>query len=62
MDSGNETTPSLALCTRAAAGITIAELADELDIARAPALREQLLGLLRPGSGRLVIDLSGVSL
>jgi anti-anti-sigma factor len=61
MDSGNETTPSLAVSTRAAADITIAELAGELDIASAPALREQLLGLLRPGSGRLVIDLSQVS-
>jgi anti-anti-sigma factor len=60
MDSGNETTPSLALSTRTAAGITIAELAGELDIAGAPALREQLLGLLWPGSGRLVIDLSKI--
>jgi anti-sigma B factor antagonist len=61
MDSGNEAAPGLALCVRAAAGITVAELAGELDIAYAPALREQLLGLLRRGSGRLVIDLSKVS-
>jgi anti-anti-sigma factor len=61
MDSGSETTPSLALSTRAAAGITIAELAGELDIASAPALREKLLGMLSPGAGRLVIDLSKVS-
>ena len=61
MDSGNGATPSVALSTRVAAGITIAELAGELDFACAPALREQLLGLLWPGSGRLVIDLSSVS-
>jgi anti-sigma B factor antagonist len=39
----------------------VAALSGELDIACAAALREQLLGLLRLGSGRLVIDLSGVS-
>jgi anti-sigma B factor antagonist len=43
-------------------GITIAELAGELEFASAPALREQLLSLLRPGSSRLFIDLSKVSL
>ena len=53
--------PGLALSAPTAAGITIAGLSGELDIARAPALREQLLGLLRPGSSRLVIDLSKVS-
>jgi anti-anti-sigma factor len=42
-------------------GITIAELTGELDIASAPALREQLLSLLRPGASRLVVDLSEVS-
>jgi anti-sigma B factor antagonist len=49
------------LSARTTGGITVAELVGELDIASAPALREQLLGLLRPGSGRLVIDLSKVS-
>jgi anti-anti-sigma factor len=53
--------PSPRLSARTTGGITVAELAGELDIARAPDLREQLLGLLRPGSGRLVIDLSEVS-
>ena len=62
MYPGNQTTPSLSLSAQTAAGITVAELAGELDVACAPALREQLLGLLWPGSGRLVIDLSEVSL
>jgi len=53
--------PGLALSTPTAGGVTIAALSGELDIACAPALREQLLGLLRPGSSRLVIDLSKVS-
>ena len=60
MDPGTETTPSLALSARTVAGITVAELAGELSIASAPALREQLHGLLRPGRGRLVLDLSKV--
>ena len=60
-DSATTTAPGLAPSTPAAGGVTIAELSGELDIACAPALREQLLGLLRPGSSRLVIDLSKVS-
>jgi anti-sigma B factor antagonist len=60
-DPAATTAPGLALSTLAADGVTIAELSGELDIAGAPALREQLLGLLRPGSSRLVIDLSKVS-
>jgi len=51
----------LDLSAQSEGGITIAELAGELDIANAPALREQLLSFLRPGSSRLVIDLSKVS-
>ncbi len=61
MDPGAAPVPGLNLSTRTAGGITIAELDGELDIACAPALRDQLLGLLRRGSSRLVIDLSKVS-
>jgi anti-anti-sigma factor len=61
MDPPTTAAPGLALCAPAAGGITIAGLTGKLDIACAPALREQLLGLLRPGSSRLVIDLSKVS-
>ena len=62
MDSGITVNPSLDVSARTLGGITIAELAGELDIASAPALREQLLSLLRPGSSRLFVDLSKVSL
>jgi anti-anti-sigma factor len=53
--------PVLFCRVRAEAGVTVAELAGELDLASAPALREQLLGLLRRGSSRLVLDLTRVS-
>ena len=62
MDSGITVNPSLDISTRTVDGMTIAELAGELDVASAPALREQLLSLLRPGSSRLFVDLSKVSL
>jgi anti-sigma B factor antagonist len=42
------------------AGCVIVALRGELDIESAPALREELLGLLRPGTSRLIIDLSAV--
>jgi anti-anti-sigma factor len=51
----------LGLSSRAERGYVLAALRGELDTAAAPALREQLLGLLRPAAGRLVIDLSAVS-
>jgi anti-anti-sigma factor len=38
----------------------IAVLRGGLDNASAPALREALLGLLRPGASRLIVDLSAV--
>ena len=61
MNSGTEVSPTLDLSVRTAGGVTIAELTGEVDIASVPALREQLLRLLRPGSSRLVIDLPKVS-
>ena len=61
MNSAATFQPALDYRVRTAGGITIAELAGELDLASAPALRERLAGLLRPGSGRLVLDLSRVS-
>jgi anti-anti-sigma factor len=61
MDPATTAAPGLALSAQTTGGITIAELSGELDLASARALREQLLGLLRPGSSRLVIDLSKVS-
>jgi anti-sigma B factor antagonist len=62
MDSGITVNPFLDVSVRTGAGITIAELAGELGITSAAGLREQLLSLLRPGSSRLIIDLSKVSL
>jgi anti-anti-sigma factor len=41
-------------------GYVIAALGGELGLASAPALREQLLNLLRPAASQLIIDLSGV--
>jgi anti-sigma B factor antagonist len=41
-------------------GTVIVTLAGDLDIASAPAARERLLSLLRPGACRLVIDMSAV--
>jgi anti-anti-sigma factor len=61
MSSGSTIAPGLDCFVRNEDGIAVAELAGELDLARAPALREQLLGLLRPGSSRLILDLSRVS-
>jgi anti-anti-sigma factor len=51
----------LSVSSRAERGYVIAALSGELDIAAAPMLREQLLGLLGPGASRLIIDLSAVS-
>jgi anti-sigma B factor antagonist len=51
----------LALTTRTERGYVVASVRGALDMNRAPALREQLRRLLRPGASRLVIDLSLVS-
>jgi anti-anti-sigma factor len=49
----------LSLTSRAEhGGCTVVVLSGELDITSAPALREQLLGLLSPAASRLIIDLS----
>ena len=45
-------------CRAEHGGCTVAVLSGDLDITSAPALREQLLGLLRPAASRLIIDLS----
>jgi anti-anti-sigma factor len=41
-------------------GNVVVALEGDLDIASVPTVREQLLGLLRPGASRLVIDMSAV--
>ena len=61
MNSVAATNSGLHVSARTEHRITVAELAGELDIASAPDLRERLLVLLRPTSGRLIIDLSRVS-
>ncbi|MFB4320488.1 STAS domain-containing protein [Actinomadura sp. 21ATH] len=40
---------------------TLVEVRGELDTATAPALREALFRALRPGTGPLILDLSGLS-
>ena len=52
---------SPALSVRRKDGYTIVTIGGEIDIARTPVLREELLGLLRPGASRLIVDLSGVT-
>src|SRR6266702_1555689 len=55
-----EDSPALSLSTRIEHTHVIAILSGEIDIASAPALREQLLGLLCRAASRLVLDLSAV--
>jgi hypothetical protein len=52
----------LPACGGERAGCVIALLSGDLDLASAPALREELLGLLGSGVSRLVIDLSATRL
>jgi anti-anti-sigma factor len=61
LNSGTTIHPTPGLPVRTADGVTVAELSGELDLATAPVLREQLLGLLRPAASRLVLDLSRVT-
>ncbi len=61
MNSVAETNSGLQVSARTEGHVTIAELVGELDIASSADLREWLLALLRPASGRLIIDLSRVS-
>ena len=60
MDTVTDSGPGLSVSARSERGCVIVALSGELDITCARALREQLLALLRPGTG-LVIDLSRVS-
>jgi|SRR5580698_439506 anti-sigma B factor antagonist len=53
--------PHLALPTRTERGYLVAVISGGLDATRVPAVRDQLLRLLRPAASRLVLDLSLVS-
>jgi anti-anti-sigma factor len=57
------TRPSRAMvpCAREERGYLVTALSGRLDSARAPAVREQLLRLLRPAASRLVLDLTSVT-
>jgi anti-sigma B factor antagonist len=49
------------LSVRRRDGLSVTAISGDLDIARVPVLREQLLELLGPHASQLVIDLSGVT-
>jgi anti-anti-sigma factor len=59
--AGTEPDHVVSVSARTEHGHVIATLRSDLDIAAAPALREQLLSLLRPGTCGLIVDLSAVS-
>lgn len=61
MNSGTTIHPTPGFPVRTVDGVTVAELTGDLDLASAPGLRELLLGLLRPGASRLVLDLARVT-
>ena len=56
----SSTTESRTAISLTAAARTVVRLCEALDVAAAPALRERLIGLLRPGMRLLVLDLSRV--
>jgi anti-anti-sigma factor len=60
-EPGTMIAPGLTLEIRATGGATTVELRGELDNAAASALRNLLIGMLEPGSGGVVIDLSAVT-
>jgi anti-anti-sigma factor len=53
--------PGLDFISHPQNGCTVAELSGELDIVCVPTLRGQLLGVLRPDTCRLIVDLSQVN-
>ncbi|MFC4565594.1 STAS domain-containing protein [Nocardiopsis mangrovi] len=53
--------PEVGVATVRRPAHTLLHLEGEIDIATAPALRERLLGALRPGTPLAVIDMGGVS-
>ena len=53
--------PGLTLSFRSQDGYTITAISGDLDIARVPAVREQLLATLGPHVSRIVVDLAGVT-
>jgi anti-sigma B factor antagonist len=61
VDPGRLPAFKLTLSARTADGVAIAELGGALEMTSSPALRDQLRSVLLSGSGRLVIDLSGVT-
>ena len=61
MRAATSRTHDLALPTRTERGFLIVVLSGGLDATHAAVVREQLLRVLRPGTSRLVLDLSLVS-
>jgi anti-sigma B factor antagonist len=61
MEPGTAIAPDLSVSTWTANGVTIAELSGELVAARAPDLRDGLVGLLQFGSSQIIVELSRVT-
>jgi anti-anti-sigma factor len=59
--AGTEPDHVVSVSARAEHGHVLVTLRGDLDIAVAPTLRDHLLSLLRPGTSRLIVDLSAVS-